>query len=71
MVTARWVFFDADAETSYTAQPTTGISGTGTFGYVQGTYVAAPVITISAGISDQMTIALDLKRNYFIKKHIK
>lgn len=59
MVVSRWVFFDANAQTSFTAEPTTGISGTGTYGYVEGAVTAAPTITISAGISDQMLIGLD------------
>lgn len=52
MATARWVFFDADADTSYTT------STSGTVGYVEGTNTS-PTATIVTGVSDQLQINID------------
>lgn len=53
MATARWVFFDPDATTSFTT------ATSGTYGYVEGASIASPTATITAGVSDQLQIQVD------------
>lgn len=57
--TSRWVLYDPDSDTAFTAATNAAISGTGTRGYSEASTATSGVFTIVAGVSDQMQVSID------------
>lgn len=57
--TSRWVRFDKDASTYFTAATNQTVSGTGTIGYVEASTATSGTVSIVAGVSDQLKVAID------------
>ena len=57
--TTRWVYFDTNSDTIATGATNLTQSGVGTIGHVTGSTAISGVVTITAGVDDQMQVALN------------